>query len=65
MTDNRAECEWTEEDPWGVMAGTYESSCGELWMFTEGGPEENRVRYCHACGKPVTVKHYPLRESDE
>lgn len=32
------------------------SSCGELWSFIEGGPEENRVKYCHHCGHPVLIK---------
>lgn len=52
-------CVWREEDPWGPMPDTYATSCGEMWSFVDGGPAENRVRYCHRCGKPVTVVPYP------
>jgi hypothetical protein len=53
-------CEWREEDPNGHMPGTWASACGELWSFTEGGtPADNSVRFCHGCGKPVTVIPFP------
>jgi hypothetical protein len=52
-------CEWREQDPWGAMPGTHESACGEAWAFTEGGPAENNFRFCHGCGKPVTVIPFP------
>lgn len=43
-------CVWTYsegEDAW-------DSACGEKWIFIEGNLTENRVRFCHWCGKPVT-----------
>lgn len=52
-------CDWSEEDPFGAMPGTYASACGELWSFTDGGPKENSVRFCHGCGKPVNVIQFP------
>ena len=36
------------------LAGTWRSSCGELWSFIDGGPNENRVTYCHHCGGKVS-----------
>lgn len=51
--DERATCEWTLEDD---DNGTWQSSCGELWSFIEGGPKENRVSFCHNCGKPAIVR---------
>jgi len=51
--DERATCEWTVEDD---DNGTWQSSCGELWSFIEGGPKENRVSFCHHCGKPAVVR---------
>lgn len=59
-------CAWREEDPWGPMPDTYATSCGELWSFTDGGPAENRVKFCHRCGKPVEVVPYqqPADEDD-
>ena len=52
------QCEWKPEDP-DFMPGTYASVCGELWSFIDGGPNENRVRFCHGCGKPVSLKETP------
>lgn len=45
-------CTWTLDDE---LSETYASACGELWSFIEGGPIENRVRYCHHCGRPVKL----------
>lgn len=44
------ECQWSFEDD----SGTWRSSCGELWSFIDGGPNENRVTYCHHCGGKVS-----------
>lgn len=41
------ECEWHCDDP---DNGTWESSCGEVWGFVDGGPTENRMMFCHRCG---------------
>jgi hypothetical protein len=54
----RGECIWSEEDPWGPMAGTYETACGKTWSFIDGGAVENGVRFCHSCGKPVKIKAF-------
>jgi hypothetical protein len=43
-------CAWTLDDE---ESGTWASSCGELWSFIDGGPDENRVSYCHHCGGKV------------
>ena len=48
----RETCTWTEQDD-KDMPGTYESSCGEMWSFIDGGVKENRVTYCHHCGGKV------------
>lgn len=48
----RGTCTWTEQDD-KDMPCTYESSCGEMWSFTDGGIKENRVTYCHHCGGKV------------
>lgn len=65
LAEPQPTCEWREEDPWGPMPDTYATSCGELWSFTDGGPAENRVKFCHRCGKPVTVVPYPQPEDDD
>lgn len=50
------ECVWTEDTD-----GLYETSCGRSWTFIEGGPEANRVHYCHGCGKPVRIADEPKK----
>jgi hypothetical protein len=45
-------CKWTFDDE---ESNTWASGCGELWSFIDGGPAENRVKYCHGCGKPVEI----------
>lgn len=57
-----AVCAWREEDPNGVTPGTYESACGEMWSFTDGGVKENHVRFCQGCGKPVSVIPFPAKD---
>lgn len=49
-------CTWTLDDE---LSETYASRCGELWSFIDGGPIENRVRYCHHCGRPVKLGEKP------
>jgi hypothetical protein len=51
-------CEW-KKDPDYEMGDTYHSSCGELWSFIDGGPKENRISYCHHCGKHVKLASAP------
>ena len=48
-------CVWTPMDD-DYMPGSWDSACGEAWSFIEGGPDENRVRFCQGCGKPVEIK---------
>ncbi len=31
------------------------TDCGAYWQFTDGGPRDNGVIYCHKCGKPVNA----------
>lgn len=56
-----APCVWTLDDE---ESGTWSSSCGELWSFIDGGPKENRVTYCHHCGKPVELTSVPKGEAN-
>lgn len=46
-------CTW-KYDP----DGYWQTSCGDQFCFTEGGPTENRVRFCHYCGKEVFESVY-------
>lgn len=63
MIDEKT-CEWHEEgDPWSE--GTYETSCGAMWSFTDGGIKENEVIYCHKCGGKIIEIPFESAEDDE
>ena len=47
-------CKWSPEDA-VEMPDTWRGDCGILWTFTEGGPHENGVKFCHNCGKQVAL----------
>jgi hypothetical protein len=47
---DKPDCVWKLDS---VGANTYESSCGRLWSFEDGGIEDNCVAFCHCCGGAV------------
>jgi hypothetical protein len=49
------ECEWTFDE----SQYSWNSACGEEWLFTDGGPEENRVKFCQGCGGTVKLSAAP------
>jgi hypothetical protein len=49
-------CEWKRL--WSRFSSDPEywsTSCDNAWYFIDGTPEENRVKYCPFCGKPIKV----------
>nr|DAM52113.1 MAG TPA: NTP-PPase-like protein [Caudoviricetes sp.] len=53
-----ATCEWSfdgQEHSWN-------GKCGASWLFFEDGPNENRMRFCPGCGKPVLIAYQPEGE---
>jgi len=50
-----AHCVWRlEVDQWGDSS-LWHTACGRVWTFTDDGPVENRMDYCHGCGTRVLV----------
>jgi len=50
-----AHCVWRlEVDQWGDSS-LWHTACGRAWTFTDDGPVENRMDYCHGCGTRVLV----------
>lgn len=50
-------CLWTPDADYET--DIHYSACGEAWSFIEGGPKENKVRFCQGCGKPVKLTYQP------
>lgn len=51
-------CQWTADDDPDI-GRSWDSECGEKWSFIDGGPNENNVRFCQGCGKPVVIDAAP------
>ena len=45
-------CEWSNDE----YEYSWDTGCGQKWGFVEGGPKENRMHFCHACGGKLTIK---------
>lgn len=52
-TSERVTCTW-KFDP----DGYWQTECGDQFMFSEGGPTENRVKFCHYCGRTCKESIY-------
>lgn len=46
----RSTCTWTYDPD-----GYWQTSCDDQFCITEGSPAENRMRYCHYCGRRITT----------
>lgn len=46
-----AACNWEY-----VEDGYWQTDCGEAFCVEEGTPEQNGMKYCHHCGKPLYTK---------
>jgi len=42
----------------GLDEDFWETACGESWIFPEGGPDENKMKFCPYCGKPLEKVPY-------
>ena len=51
-------CVWTK-DEW---ADTWETGCGNAFVFNDEGPTENGFKFCPYCGKSVLVKITDTKE---
>ena len=48
-TEIESACSWKYD----AMYEHWETSCRNLYCFMEGGPEENRMKFCPYCGKRI------------
>lgn len=52
----RNTCQWASDDE-----GTWHSECGEAFVFNDGSPTDNRMRFCPYCGKSLQQCTYSSR----
>lgn len=43
----------------------WSSSCGEGWSFNDGGPVENKVKFCQGCGRSVVLEQQEGERGEE
>ena len=60
----RQPCTWTQTDPSWDDCNTWETTCGEAYIFIDGGPAENRAKFCCYCGAPIMAKPYVYEDED-
>lgn len=44
-------CDWTPDED-----GNWHTGCGEEHVLNEGGPDDNRMRFCCYCGQMLNEK---------
>jgi hypothetical protein len=49
-------CLWTSDED-----GIWTASCKQDWLFEEGSPRDNKMRFCHFCGRPLRQRSYRER----
>ena len=42
-------CVWALDDD----TDSWDTTCGEKFVFIEGGPNDNKVKFCCYCGRTV------------
>lgn len=52
-----SECGWSR-DEWSE---TWSAGCGAEWVFPDGGPVENDMKFCPSCGKPVILSRQGVK----
>ena len=57
-------CTWTRDSGWDAE-DVWETACGEAYVFLDGGPADNKMRFCGYCGKLIDVRVTGLEDSTD
>jgi len=49
----KVECGWTHTTSIIEDEGIWETLCGNTFMFVEGTPQDNSMKFCCYCGRPL------------
>lgn len=55
---NKPSCQWTADED-----ATWETSCGQSFVFIDDGPKENGAKFCIYCGGGIVAVEY--KETEE
>ncbi len=48
-------CTWAEDED---ADGSWFASCGGSWVFNDGNPDDNDMKFCCFCGLPLKAVAY-------
>ena len=51
-------CEWTVDNNLPEDDRLYSTACGEEFLFIDGSPKDNGLKFCCYCGKPIKGEQY-------
>lgn len=58
------QCTWRFDD--GYDGESWDTSCGEKFVFIDGGPIQNSLRFCCYCGgQMIEARPAPVEDPDE
>ena len=49
----KVECGWTHTTSIIEDEGIWETLCGNAFTFVEGTPQDNKIKFCCYCGRPI------------
>ena len=60
-------CRWFYADHWDIESNHWTTSCENVHVFLEGGPEQNDYRFCPYCGNTIDSSdpHRDMWSSEE
>lgn len=53
MSEQPKRCDWTRADD---EADLWDTTCGNVFQFTDGGPKTNQFRFCCYCGGLIWMR---------
>ena len=54
------DCIWYEDEE-----GNWDTGCDQSFVFFDGGPSENGMRFCCYCGKSIFQSNFVISFEDE
>ena len=60
LTPDDSTCTWTEDED-----GNWETECGDMFAFIDGGPVANNCKYCPYCERQLREKRWEELDHDD
>lgn len=57
-------CNWTQDYD-DAEQGAWKTDCDNYWYIIDGTPSDNKMKFCHGCGKPIMERPYAETEEEK